>query len=719
MLPDCLRRPTKLRFLAVALPALALVLALFRVAFLRHFGGAEALESPELWKTLYLGLKFDLRWALLLLAPVWLLWRPGQAEAPRARLGAAVLALALLLYGWLVVLAMVDTKAARPWLLVFFGAVAAFHWGFPQVGHRQRAVRRLWLAYGLVALGFTLLGYVFDVGCYAYIHTRLNGTLLMFLENPATSARVVWETYPVVWLTLLLVGLVVGALWALRRLLGEGLPPALAPWPTRLLNLGVSVVLIAVMWGRWSRYPLRWGEVFEAKDALQAQASLNPLLFFLETRRDMDGGYDLKAVEASHGLLADYFGIPAARDAQGLPTLARELVPRHPARPATNVVFIQLESLAGFKTGALGNRAGATPFLDTLCTQGLFFDRTYVVMENTSRSMFATLFGTPDVSAVENATRNPLLLDQDTVLHALDGHDKLFTLGASASWANIRGILKHTFKDIALYEEGSWKAPVVDVWGVTDMDLLLESADLLSARKGPFWAYVQTSGNHPPFTVPKAVRDQLPPAPDEAFLRANGFTGREEYDSLRFMDHGLRAFFQKAEGLPWFSNTLFVLWADHGIPRGSRDRRFGDLTLAIHHIPFLIYGPGLGVAPRRVSTVGTQMDILPTVLDLLGVPARTRTLGKSLLDPAFAEKGVAFTFTTFRRPPRVGLLDRAWYTTVDPDGRAQLFRLDEADPQDQSAREPERAARMKAMAEGWHAWSRYLLSHNKPERRTP
>ncbi len=706
---------TKFRFLLLALPALALLFTLFRVGFLAHFGGAAALQGPDLPQTLYLGLKFDLRWAILLLAPFWLLWRPGREGAPRAAWGAVVLGLALVLYGGLVALAMVDTKAAKPWLLVFFAAVASQRYGFPEVGHRVRAIRWIWLVYGSFALGFTLLAYVFDAGSYAYIHTRLNGTLLMFLENASTSARMVWESYPVVWLTLLFLALLAGFLWAFRWMLGEGRAPELGPWPSRALHVGVSILLIALMWGKWSRYPLRWGEVFGAKDALQAQARLNPLLFFLETRRDMDGGYDLKAVEAGHALLADYFGVPVQKDAQGLPSLQRNLAPQFPAKPGMNIVFLQMESLAGFKTGILGNPAQATPFLDSLCQKGLFFDRTYVVMENTSRSMFATLFGIADVSAVENATRNPLLLDQDSVLHALDGHEKLFALGGSASWANIRGILKHNFKDIALHEEGSWKAPVVDVWGVTDMDLLLETSDLLTAKSRPFWAYLQTSGNHPPFTVPKEVLKQLPAAPDDAYLRAHGFTGREEYDSLRFMDHGLKAFFEKAQGQPWFQNTVFVLYGDHGIPRGSSDKRFGDLTLAIHHIPFLIYGPGLGMAPRRISTVGSQMDILPTVMDAMGLSSRTRTLGKSLLDPAFADKGVAFTFTTFRRPPRIGLLDKDWYVNVDPDGKAALFSLNEADPKDRAAMEPERAARMKATAQAIHAWSHFLLSHNKPE----
>jgi hypothetical protein len=101
-------------------------------------------------------------------------------------------------------------------------------------------------------------------------------------------------------------------------------------------------------------------------------------------------------------------------------------------------------------------------------------------------------------------------------------------------------------------------------------------------------------------------------------------------------------------------------------------------------------------------------------MSLLGRPYRHQTLGKDLLDPAWGNKAAAFTFTTFRRPPRLGLIQGDFYLNLEPNGRPALFRLDEADPRDLAGEDPERTARMKALAEGFHAWSRFLLSHNKP-----
>jgi len=716
---------TKIRLLALLTVLLIVLFSLLRLAFLLRFGA-----FASAWHALYIGLKFDARLAAILILPAMFLLRRGTPGRPaRTLLGALTLVAALALYVVLILVAMVDNEAAKPWLLAFLAACglsSALCGGYGVASHRS--ARRIWAAFALGSLTTVLLAYVLDFGAYGYIHTRLNGTLLMFTENAGTSLGMVWQSYPVLRIALALGALLALAGWGLVKLSGAWTVPPGRAWARLGRNALATLALLGLMWGRWSAYPLRWAEAFVLPGTFQAHLALNPVLFFLETRRDMDGGYDLAKVRELAPVMADYFGIKPALDAEGLPTLLRTGTPRPliPAGgPRPNVVFIQLESFAGFKTGVLGNPLDPTPYFDGLCREGLFFDRFYVAMENTSRSMFATLFGVPDVSAVENATRNPMLVEQGTALSCLDSYEKTFFLGGSANWAQIRGVLKKNFPNLAIHEEGSFHSPVVDVWGICDADLLLEANAFLRTRPGPFWSYVQTSGNHPPFTIPRHLKDFRTTRLDPATLAAGGFTGNEEFNAVRLMDYSLQAFFEAAKKEPYFRNTIFLMWGDHGLPRGTEDprfddafrnnvdKRFDDLKLAIHNVPFLIYAPGL-LKPRRVHTVAAQMDILPTLASLMGQPWHTATLGKDLLDPAFAEKSAAFAFTTFRRPPRIGLLQGDYYLTVDPGGRSQLFRTDTPDPGDLAAQDPQRVQRMRTLAEGFHQWSKFLLSHNHP-----
>jgi len=712
----------KIGGMILLLVAMGVVFSLARIGFLAGFEGLHGLREADAWRGLYLGFKFDLRLAAILVMPAWLLLANGEpagaGQGWRQRLAPWLLAAALGTYFMLVLVAMVDDRAARPYLLAFLALVPLYRFATPGHGLAAASGRWIWGTFAALLIALVITGYLVDAGTYGYIHTRLNGTLLMFLENAATSLRMMWESYPFGRLAVATTLLTAAALWGLGRLTRRLRALQVAPWACRAGNGLFTVFLLALMWAKWSAYPLRWSEAFEAKQSFHAHLALNPILFFLETRQDMDGGFDLNQVKATQSAMAAYFGIPIQVDAQGMPTLRRHQAPHPLISSRPNIVLIQLESLAGYKTGVLGNPLKPTPYLDSLAARGIFFERFHVALENTSRSMFATLFGTPDVSSVQNASRNPLLLDQHSALGVFDDYRKSYFLGGSANWAQMRGILKNNFKDLRLYEEGYFQAPKVDVWGICDADLFLGAQSVLEQEKEPYWAYFQTSGNHPPFTIPKHLKEFQVERRSQAELERAGFIDNEEYNAVRLMDFSLRKFFERAEKSPAFANTVYVLWADHGVSRGMPDKRYSDLALGVHHIPCVIYAPHL-LKPQRISTIGTQMDLLPTLASLLGRPIELQTLGKDLLDPVWADKAVAFTFTTFRRPARVGLVQGGWYVTVEPDGRSSLFRLDEAAQRDHSADDPERARRMTTLAQGFHHWSKFLLSHNKPIGRQP
>lgn len=706
---------SKLRHLFVLAVSFLLLMQVARLLFLWKFGSLQQIFTAEGWNSLYIGLKFDLRLVAVVFAPPWLLLQAGSKQPRRRALSVLVLVLALFCYARLIAIAMVDDSGARPWLVAFLLLVALHQAYFRDYGLASwREVRWIWGCYALGIGAFVLLAYAADFGSYSYNRVRLNGTVLGFLQDPLISARMVWQSYPVV-RGLLLCGLLLAALaWALRRMdgwhrlnLNSG-----ARW---VANIAVSILLVLLIWGKESLYPLRWGEVFDGRDRFIAHVALNPVLFFLETRVTPDNGPDMKTVRSTHQALADYFGISRSYDAQGAPSLLRTIAPRTLVTGTPNIVFIQMESLSIYKTSLLGNRLEPTPFLQHLSDQSIFFNRFYVVMENTSRSMFATLFGIPDVTSLQiNATRNPLLVDQNCLLNGLRGYEKSYFLSGSANWAQIRAAFKNNIPGLRIFEAGSYRAPIVDVWGIADVDMLLEGSELLNKSRQPYFAYFQTSGNHPPFTIPAHLQDFHTISLPSATLAAAGFSGNDDFNAVRLLDYSLKKYFAAEARSPRFLNTVYVLWADHGIARGNTDARFASIPLAVHQIPLLIYAPGFIKAGRRVSVVGNQMDIVPTIMSLLGHATRTQTLGKDLLDPANVNRSGAFTFSTFRRPPVVGFIRGSDYLILNPDGKFTLNDLREAGEQDHAAERPQAAQDLRQLAQGFLAWSRYLMEHNKP-----
>lgn len=652
--------PERVRFFSLVFFLNLLLLTALRLGFLIYFRPPEVvLLSAPVMKALYLGLKFDARLLAWLCLPLLVLsWIPGISLT------------------------------------------------------RSRAGRLLWFSYLLIAEAVIMAAYFVDFGAYSYTSNRLNSSLLIFAEDPAISARMVLSSYPVFRLLLVLAAFLTAYYFFLSRTA----PPGTAGRPAKsgrfrraAIYAAFGLLLAAMIYGKFQRYPLRWSDAYFHPDAFICQLGLNPVLFFVDTLHEKPRNFDPDTARRYYPAVAEHFGVDP--DPETL-SLRREGVPYQRVPSDTNVVIIFLETFASFKVGAAGNPLESSPRFDQAAEEGILFTRFYVPMENTSRSLFAVIFGTPDVG-VDSSSRNPLVINQHTILNAFTKHDKLYFLGGSANWRNISGMLAHNIEGLEIYEEGAYDSPVHDVWGISDLDLFIEANDVLRERgQKPFFAIIQTSGNHRPFLIPENSRGFTPRTADTDTLRKNGFYSPEEYRGFQFLDFCLGYFIDLASREDYFDKTLFVILGDHGTTGGAVDRRFGGLATASVQVPLLFYAPAL-VGPRRVEKVTSSLDLLPTLASFLGKPYVNQTLGRDIFDPAMTSPGSAFTFTPFRNPPRVGLIEDDFYAIVDPDGSSALYRISSPGPErDISADYPGRAERMTSLTRGFHEMSRYLLYHN-------
>ena len=535
-----------------------------------------------------------------------------------------------------------------------------------------------------VAIVETLLAvlYAADFGTYAYIRQRLNAGVLEFLRNPIISMHMVWESYHVVWF-----GLGIVLFLAVIIFLFRG--PRTADRGSRTTRLITALLFLACIYGKLSRYPLRWSDAYFSRDAFVGDLALNPAQYLFESTREEPPRFDVARVRRLYPAIAGYLGVEHPDLRTMSLTRTPPLFPQAGGMP--NVVVIQLESFAAFKSGAFGNGMKGCPNFDALARDGILFTNYYSPSEKTARALFAVVFGIPDVSPWQASAHNPLTVNQATIVNAFTGYDKLYLLGGSANWSNIRGMLAHNIDGLRIFEEGSYRAPVVDVWGISDEDLLLAAGDVFRAEKKPFFAIIQTAGNHRPYTIPTQTHGFQVVHEDEALLHANGFDGNEEYNAFRFLDHALGLFFDRARSEPWFANTVFVLYGDHGTRTGAPGSvlTLGDLSLIVYHVPMVIYAPGFIRQPRRIDVAAGHIDIMPTLASFCGRAYENQTLGIDLLDPARAGSSAAFVFTAFREPPMLGLVQGSRYSIV-------------------------RAGETESLPEAFYEFSRWLLFHNAP-----
>ncbi len=652
------RVPPNLGFSFFVFSVNLLIFVIFRIAFLIYFKPeAQQVFSDIILKAFYIGVKFDARLSALLVLPFLLLsWLPF-AKPSKSKFGS-----------------------------------------------------KLWIFYFSVITGIVVFLYCVDFGVYSYVQSRLNATLLNELENLDISVKMVFQTYPV----MIVIPLIILGSFFYSKLLSKILHILERDFIRNKIISASSylfsiIFLIIVLYGRISQFPLRWSDAFFTTDNFVSSLALNPILYLYSTLSNNPVSYNMDEVIKYYPIIVKNYGVkPNFEDL----TIERfcNAYPQVSGRP--NIVFIILETFAGFKVGALGNRMNPSPNFDRLAKDGILFTRFFTPMENTSRSIFSWLTGIPDVTEKRYASWHPEIVDQHTILNYFDGYKKLFFIGGSASWGNIRGVLSSNIEGLTIFEERFFRSPRLDVWGISDADLFMETNEVLRRTGEPFFAIILTSGNHRPFKIPEDSKGFVPVNVDEKALRANGFYSLKEFNGFRFLDHCLGYYFSIAEKEEYFKRTIFVIFGDHGTSGGSLDRRFGDLSFGPFHIPFLIYAPYLIKEGKRIDFVASSIDILPTIASFVGKPYLNKTLGRDLFDPNIKRR-FAFTFTPFRIPPRIGLIEDNFYVNVEPDGTYALFNYNEEKPVDLKGKFPEKAKDMAELAKAFHEYSKYLLYHNK------
>jgi phosphoglycerol transferase MdoB-like AlkP superfamily enzyme len=652
------RLPKRIRFGLVVIGLNVLIFTLFRVIFWAVFR-STAPEAPgsDLLCALYLGFKFDLRLSLLICLPVLALsWIPG--------------------------LNLVRSSIAKWIWLVYFAAMAAF----------------------------LILTYFVDLAHYDYLHDRLNASAIDHILSPMIALKFIWETYPVIPGILVLILLSIGYGWVINHFAFRELKQGGNPL-TRLLKVATVIVALILygfgIYGKWSRYPLRWSEAYFSTNPFVSALALNPVLFLFDTLEYKTVPFDEEAVRKDYGLVADLLGVdnpdPATLN------FSRYVRPREklPGRP--NVVLILLESFAGFKVGALGNALNPTPHFDSIARKSLFFTNFFVTRPPTARAVFTVMFGIPDIHSPHSASRNPLIVRQHTIVNALEGYNKMYLLGGSANWGNIRGVLGHNIAGFDIYEEGDFSYSPDDVWGISDLHLFEEANRVLRVQEKPFFALIHTAGNHRPYTIPKDKGGFEEVEVDEAKLEQNGFESLKAYNGMRFLDYSLGHFFRLASKEDYFKRTIFCMYADHGTV-ATRQIPWDKLSLTMHHVPFVIYAPGYISQGRTIDTTASLVDVLPTVFGLIGIPYLNKTLGRDLLVARPQDKHFAFIDSVYR-----GLLNDDFLLLIDPRGVQRLYRYRSDSPlEDVRGQHSERAAEMARLCQAIGETSKYLLYHNPP-----
>jgi phosphoglycerol transferase MdoB-like AlkP superfamily enzyme len=322
-----------------------------------------------------------------------------------------------------------------------------------------------------------------------------------------------------------------------------------------------------------------------------------------------------------------------------------------------NIVLISVESLSASFLGAYGSAKGLTPRIDELARDGMKFDRVFATGTRTVRGLEALSLGTPPIPG-QAIVRRPHNDHLSTVGELLEhqGFSTFFFYGGYGYFDNMNAYF--AANDYRIVDRTDFPKETVmseNIWGVADealFDNVIRTFDAKSAADKPFFAHIMTTSNHRPYTYPDGRIDIPSPG------------GRD--GAVKYTDYAIGKFIKDAKAKPWFKDTLFVIVADHCAAVAGKSK----LPVENYHIPLIFYAPGL-LKPASYSPIVSQIDIVPTLMEILGKDGNEQFFGRSLF-----RKGTAPERAFISNYQELGYLKNGILTVLLPKQRVESYRVD-------------------------------------------
>lgn len=302
-----------------------------------------------------------------------------------------------------------------------------------------------------------------------------------------------------------------------------------------------------------------------------------------------------------------------------------KMYPRENVEPKPNVVIFIIESFGKEYSGAFNkntkikNFVSYTPFFDSLATHSLIATNAFANGRQSIHGMSSVLAGIPSLKDAFTSSPYSNQKIQSIVSVANEmGYDTSFFHGAPngsmgfLGFGNILGF-KHYYGKTEYNNDADFDG----MWGIWDEPFFQYFAKTLNAKKNPFMATMFSVSSHHPFKIPEKYKGKFKKGPLEI------------HEPIGYTDFALKKFFETAKKMPWYKNTIFVVVADH-----TNQIAYPEYEKAMNRfaIPILFYSPNPKYQLKgEITEPAQQMDIYPTLADLMGYNKKIRSWGRSLV----------------------------------------------------------------------------------------
>ena len=477
-----------------------------------------------------------------------------------------------------------------------------------------------------VFYGLAFMASAGNIPYFAYFFKNLDSSIFGWFGYAGTTAGMVFgETTYLPYILAYIVAMVLFVIFLRRwrrhishRI--ESSTHSSRSWRKLLIRCGFACLLIFLclfgIRGRRGYNPIKISQAYYCDDPFLNQLGINPafnlLTSMLDDMRKENRELQLMPYQEAITKSRAYLGVEGQVDSTAV--LHRHVVAdrerRHP-----NVVMILMESMSADFLNSFGAQAGLTPTLDTLYHHSMAFTRCFSAGIHTNHGITATLYSYPALMFrnLMKGTVTPRRSGLPTILKS-EGYHNIFFMTHEAQYDNMNAFFRTNGYDEVYAQEDYPRSERVNAFGVPDrflFDYAMKVINDTSLGPDPFFATLLTVSNHPPYIIPEWFHPR---------------TSDPETQIVEYSDYCIGEFLKEAKKQPWYDNTIFVILADHGKLVGKTE---AELPQSYNHIPLFIFGPG--VENGLYEGLATQVDVMPTLLGMMGISYDFDGFGQDLL----------------------------------------------------------------------------------------
>lgn len=532
-----------------------------------------------------------------------------------------------------------------------------------------------------------------DIYYYDFVKRRLSYEIFNLFKTIPELIKIILNTYLIALVGFVGLVILLGYIWF--RYLPKSKIKFKYNLPNDILYFVVTIGMILVfIRGGFQLKPLRESYAFRNENLVLGHLTLNPVFTVIRTlnRGDLKE-YKFMNEDESINIVKSLLKDKNEEFVNNEFPLMRAKYFEKDKNIKLNVVILIMESWPGDILEIEKN--SVAPFFNRLANDGRYFKRFFASGQRTIQGIQAIIGSIPNV-AYDDILGSPIeqhSLRQIGSILKESGYQTIFIHGARSgsmgfeAYSKLAGFDKYISKedfDLSIVQDDG-------TWGIFDHYVFEKANQEFEKINKPFLGVVMSLSSHAPYNLPsKEFEYYDSTVANYRFL-----------NSLRYSDWSLGKFFNEAKKLNYFENTVFIITADHA--EGTREKNIYESF----HIPCLFYSP-VHINPGFDTSVHSQVDILPTILDILQLQTIHSSFGKSMLasDNGFAFFSTGNLFGWIRKQwlligdyeKNIGLYD------IGNDNELYLNKLDE---------QKNIGEMMRREVLGYIQTSVYLLKHNK------